>query len=66
VPFGLGTAGGATRHGDDLQSNTGVSFDLRRLRKEDHARFVNPSYQALLLRLNFCLWIERQMQTLWL
>jgi mono/diheme cytochrome c family protein len=28
-------------HGDDLQNNTGVAFDLRRLRADDHSRFIN-------------------------
>ena len=47
----------ATCHGDELQNNTGVSFDLRRLREEDRTRFVNsvlagknamPSWQGVL------------------
>jgi alcohol dehydrogenase (cytochrome c) len=31
----------ATCHGDDLQNNSGVAFDLRRLRADEHERFVN-------------------------
>ena len=31
----------ATCHGDDLQNNSGIAFDLRRLRADEHARFVN-------------------------
>jgi mono/diheme cytochrome c family protein len=47
----------ATCHGDDLQNNTGVAFDLRRLTAEEHPRFVNsvqhgknamPSWQGVL------------------
>lgn len=30
----------ATCHGEQLQNNTGVSFDLRRLRPDEHERFV--------------------------
>jgi mono/diheme cytochrome c family protein len=28
-------------HGDDLQNNSGVAFDLRRLKAEEHSRFVD-------------------------
>jgi mono/diheme cytochrome c family protein len=44
-------------HGDDLQNNSGVAFDLRRLKADEHARFVNsvlhgknamPSWQGVL------------------
>ena len=28
-------------HGDELQNNAGVTFDLRRLRAAEHSRFVN-------------------------
>jgi mono/diheme cytochrome c family protein len=47
----------ATCHGDDLQNNSGVAFDLRRLKADEHARFVNsvlhgknamPSWQGVL------------------
>jgi alcohol dehydrogenase (cytochrome c) len=47
----------ATCHGDDLQSNPGGAFDLRRLRAGEHERFVNsvlhgkntmPSWQGVL------------------
>ncbi len=47
----------ATCHGDDLQNNTGVAFDLRRLKADEHARFVNsvlhgkkamPAWQGVL------------------
>ena len=31
----------ATCHGDDLQNNSGIAFDLRRLKADEHARFVN-------------------------
>jgi cytochrome c6 len=31
----------ATCHGEDLQNNSNVSFDLRRLREGDRTRFVN-------------------------
>lgn len=31
----------STCHGDDLQNNSGIAFDLRRLRPTEHARFVN-------------------------
>jgi mono/diheme cytochrome c family protein len=30
----------ATCHGEQLQNNTGASFDLRRLRPDEHERFV--------------------------
>ena len=30
----------ATCHGEELQNNSGVTFDLRRLREGDHSRFV--------------------------
>jgi mono/diheme cytochrome c family protein len=47
----------ATCHGDDLQNNTGVAFDLRRLTADEHPRFVYsvqhgknamPSWQGVL------------------
>ena len=47
----------ATCHGDDLQNNTGVAFDLRRLKADEHPRFVNsvlhgkkamPAWQGVL------------------
>jgi mono/diheme cytochrome c family protein len=47
----------ATCHGDDLQNNTGIAFDLRRLTADEHPRFVNsvqhgknamPSWQGVL------------------
>jgi mono/diheme cytochrome c family protein len=28
-------------HGDDLQNNSGVALDLRRLKAEEHSRFVD-------------------------
>jgi mono/diheme cytochrome c family protein len=28
-------------HGDDLQNNSGIAFDLRRLRASEHSRFVD-------------------------
>ena len=28
-------------HGDDLQNNSGVAFDLRRLRQDEYSRFVD-------------------------
>jgi mono/diheme cytochrome c family protein len=31
----------STCHGDDLQNNSGIAFDLRRLHADEHARFVN-------------------------
>ncbi len=31
----------ATCHGDDLQNNSGIAFDLRRLKANEHERFVN-------------------------
>jgi mono/diheme cytochrome c family protein len=47
----------ATCHGDELQNNSGVAFDLRRLKADEHPRFVNsvlhgknamPSWQNVL------------------
>ena len=47
----------ATCHGDDLQNNSGIAFDLRRLKADEHGRFVNsvlhgknamPSWQGVL------------------
>jgi len=47
----------ASCHGDDLRNNSGVAFDLRRLKAGEHARFVNsvlhgknamPSWQGVL------------------
>ena len=31
----------STCHGDDLQNNSGIAFDLRRLHADEHERFVN-------------------------
>jgi cytochrome c6 len=31
----------STCHGDDLRNNSGIAFDLRRLRADERARFVN-------------------------
>ncbi|MEA2996137.1 MAG: hypothetical protein QOG74_1686 [Alphaproteobacteria bacterium] len=31
----------STCHGDELQNNSGIAFDLRRLKPDEHARFVN-------------------------
>ncbi len=31
----------STCHGDDLQNNSGIAFDLRRLTADEHGRFVN-------------------------
>jgi mono/diheme cytochrome c family protein len=31
----------STCHGDDLQNNSGIAFDLRRLRADEHSRFVS-------------------------
>jgi mono/diheme cytochrome c family protein len=28
-------------HGDDLQNNAGVAFDLRRLKASEHSRFID-------------------------
>jgi mono/diheme cytochrome c family protein len=28
-------------HGEDLQNNSGIAFDLRRLHADEHARFVS-------------------------
>ena len=47
----------ARSHGDDLQNNSGIAYDLRRLRAGEHARFVDsvlhgkramPSWQGAL------------------
>jgi mono/diheme cytochrome c family protein len=47
----------ATCHGDDLQNNSWVAFDLRRLTADEHSRFVNsvqhgknamPSWEGVL------------------
>ena len=44
-------------HGDNLQNNSGIAFDLRRLRSEEHSRFVDsvlhgkramPSWEGVL------------------
>jgi mono/diheme cytochrome c family protein len=44
-------------HGDDLENNSHIAFDLRRLRGDEHARFVNsvlhgknalPSWEGVL------------------
>ena len=56
----------ATCHGDDLQNNSGIAFDLRRLKADEHARFVNsvllgknamPSWQGVLA--------PQQLEDLW-
>jgi mono/diheme cytochrome c family protein len=31
----------ATCHGDELQNNSNIAFDLRRLKDDEHPRFVN-------------------------
>jgi mono/diheme cytochrome c family protein len=31
----------STCHGDDLQNNSSIAFDLRRLKSDEHSRFVN-------------------------
>src|SRR6185437_14160201 len=31
----------STCHGDDLENNAHIAFDLRRLKSDEHARFVN-------------------------
>ena len=36
----------ANCHGDDLQNNSGVAFDLRRLKADEHQRFVNSVLQG--------------------
>jgi mono/diheme cytochrome c family protein len=33
-------------HGDDLQNNSGVAFDLRRLKADEHSRFVDSVLQG--------------------
>jgi alcohol dehydrogenase (cytochrome c) len=47
----------STCHGDDLQNNSSIAFDLRRLKTDEHSRFVNsvlhgkntmPSWQGAL------------------
>jgi mono/diheme cytochrome c family protein len=47
----------ATCHGDELQNNSGIAFDLRRLKADEHPRFVNsvlhgkkvmPAWQGVL------------------
>jgi mono/diheme cytochrome c family protein len=47
----------ANCHGDDLHNNSGVAFDLRRLKADEHPRFVDsvlhgkkamPSWQGVL------------------
>jgi mono/diheme cytochrome c family protein len=47
----------ATCHGDNLQNNSGIAFDLRRLKANEHPRFVNsvlhgkkamPAWQGVL------------------
>jgi mono/diheme cytochrome c family protein len=44
-------------HGDDLQNNSNIAFDLRRLKADEHSRFVDsvshgkkamPSWQGVL------------------
>jgi len=36
----------STCHGDELQNNSGIAFDLRRLKPEEHSRFVNSVLQG--------------------
>jgi len=57
----------ATCHGDDLQNNSGIAFDLRRLKADEHPRFFNsvqhgknamPSWQGVLT--------QEQIEALWL
>jgi alcohol dehydrogenase (cytochrome c) len=36
----------ANCHGDGLQNNSGVAFDLRRLKADDHQRFVSSVLQG--------------------
>jgi mono/diheme cytochrome c family protein len=57
----------ATCHGDELQNNSGIAFDLRRLKADERARFVNavqhgknamPSWQGVLT--------QEQIEALWL
>ena len=31
----------STCHGDNLQNNSSIAFDLRRLKADDHSRFIN-------------------------
>ena len=31
----------STCHGDDLQNNSSIAFDLRRMKADEHFRFVN-------------------------
>jgi mono/diheme cytochrome c family protein len=47
----------ANCHGDDLQNNSSIAFDLRRLKASDHSRFVGsvlhgkkamPSWEGVL------------------
>jgi mono/diheme cytochrome c family protein len=47
----------STCHGDDLQNNSSIAFDLRRLKAGEHSRFVNsvlhgknamPSWEGVL------------------
>ena len=56
----------STCHGADLQNNTGVAFDLRRLHAQEHPRFVNsvthgkqamPAWQGTLS--------DQQIESLW-
>jgi mono/diheme cytochrome c family protein len=53
-------------HGEDLQNNSGIAFDLRRLHADEHARFVNsvlhgknvmPSWEGKLT--------DEQIESLW-
>jgi mono/diheme cytochrome c family protein len=36
----------ATCHGDELQNNSNIAFDLRRLKADEHGRFVNSVLQG--------------------
>jgi mono/diheme cytochrome c family protein len=36
----------ANCHGDDLQNSSGVAFDLRRLKADEHQRFVDSVLQG--------------------
>lgn len=56
----------ATCHGDELQNNSGIAFDLRRLKADELPRFVNalqhgknamPSWQGVLT--------QEQIEALW-
>ena len=57
----------ANCHGDELHNNSGIAFDLRRLKADEHLRFVNsvqhgknamPSWEGVLT--------QEQIEALWL